>query len=180
MGASELNQGGSTGFPPTGRSEEGSGAAIGQTTTYSSRPLASGDPTGSVVDHQSADPMTYRRPEAGSHTSPSPAARGTNTTNNSGLTSSSAAARAASTAWTSHNQGEHPSFPISVLVVRASPRKIVHIKNFLHCDNKARLCLAHLQLAAQPQFCLNPALQRIEGACHVHSIHAAFTTTILT
>lgn len=38
-------------------------ARIGSTTTYSSRPLASGDPVGSVVDHESKDPMTYRRPE---------------------------------------------------------------------------------------------------------------------
>jgi len=127
MGTSELDQDGATGFPSTGRSEEGSGATIGQTTTYSSRPLASGDPTGSVIDHQSADPMTYRRPEAGSNTSPNPAARRTSTTNNPGLTSSSAAARAASTAGTSHNQGEHYSFPNLILVVKASSRKFARL-----------------------------------------------------
>ena len=65
--SADSSYGGPTGFPSVGRSQEGSGAAIGQTTTYSSRPLASGDPTGSVVDHDSTDPMTYRRPEARSH-----------------------------------------------------------------------------------------------------------------
>lgn len=37
----------------TGTGANTGSAAIGQTTTYSSRPLASGDPTGSVIDHQS-------------------------------------------------------------------------------------------------------------------------------
>lgn len=53
-------------FPSTLRTEDGSGtAAIGQTTTYSSRPLASGDPTPSVIDHGSRDPLTYKFPEHG-------------------------------------------------------------------------------------------------------------------
>lgn len=106
MGTSGFTPGGSTDFPSTARSEDGSGAVVGQTMTYSSRPLATGDPTGSIVDHQSDDPMTYRRPEAGSHASPSSASRGTNTAHNSGGTSSSAAARSASDAWSTQKEGE--------------------------------------------------------------------------
>ena len=47
--------------------KSGSGsAAVGQTTTYSSQPLASGNPTGSVIDNKSSDPLTYKKPESGS------------------------------------------------------------------------------------------------------------------
>ncbi len=46
---------------PTG---EGVGiAAVGETSTYSSHPLAKGDAVGSVVDSQSNDPTTYQMPE---------------------------------------------------------------------------------------------------------------------
>lgn len=39
---------------PSANTGTGTGtASVGETVTYSSRPLASGDPTGSVVDHQS-------------------------------------------------------------------------------------------------------------------------------
>jgi hypothetical protein len=38
-------------------------AAIGQTSTYSSNYLGSGEPTSSVVDPSSSDPTTYRKPE---------------------------------------------------------------------------------------------------------------------
>ncbi len=100
MSTSAATQAGSAGFSPAEPSEEGSGTAtIGQTTTYSSRPLASGDPVGSIVDHESSDPMTYRLPESRSHTNP--AARDAN---DSGVTSSAPLA-AASAAWASHNQG---------------------------------------------------------------------------
>ena len=46
-----------------GATSEQPAAAIGETSTYSSTPLASGDPTGSVVDPESSDPMTYQKPE---------------------------------------------------------------------------------------------------------------------
>lgn len=38
-------------------------AAIGQTSTYSSHTLRQGDAVGSVIDHNSADPTTYKMPE---------------------------------------------------------------------------------------------------------------------
>jgi len=107
MSTSGTDRDGSTGpqyLPQSGR--DSGTAAIGQTTTYSSRPLASGDPTGSIVDHESADPMTYKLPEAGGHTGSATAAKGTNET---GVTSSASLA-AASTAWASHKQGKQPSF----------------------------------------------------------------------
>ncbi|RMZ75456.1 hypothetical protein DV738_g5472, partial [Chaetothyriales sp. CBS 135597] len=39
-------------------------AAVGSTSTYSTTHLRHGDPTASVVDNQSRDPLTYRKPEA--------------------------------------------------------------------------------------------------------------------
>jgi hypothetical protein len=39
-------------------------AAIGHTSTYSSTPLAKGDPTSSMVDTESSDPTSYQKPEA--------------------------------------------------------------------------------------------------------------------
>ena len=41
----------------------GGQAAIGQTSTYSSHPLSSGDQTSSVVDPTSSDPNTFKKPE---------------------------------------------------------------------------------------------------------------------
>jgi len=80
-------------FPSTLRANDESGtAAIGTTSTYSSQPLASGDPTGSVVDHQSTDPLTYKLPEAGSRTSAATQASGSTAPSN-------AASTAASLAW---------------------------------------------------------------------------------
>ena len=38
-------------------------AAIGQTSTYSSHTLRHGDAVGSVIDHTSRDPTTYKMPE---------------------------------------------------------------------------------------------------------------------
>ena len=38
-------------------------ATIGQTSTYSSHPLTTGDAVGSVVDSSSNDPITYKMPE---------------------------------------------------------------------------------------------------------------------
>lgn len=54
-----------TGTPSTSAATADDGtAAIGQTSTYSSTPLAKGDPTSSVVDPGSSDPTSYRKPEA--------------------------------------------------------------------------------------------------------------------
>lgn len=102
-------------------------AAVGQTTTYSSRPLGSGDPTGSIVDHQSTgephsqrtrttiisnsffpDPLTYKIPEAGSHS-----ASGTAPTSSSAVTSSDAA-KAASLAWAAQNKSIPPFYCLSL------------------------------------------------------------------
>ncbi|KPI35379.1 uncharacterized protein AB675_11671 [Cyphellophora attinorum] len=44
-------------------SQAPSTAAIGQTSTYSSHRLGKGDPTGSVADPQSTDPISYQKPE---------------------------------------------------------------------------------------------------------------------
>jgi hypothetical protein len=41
-------------------------AAIGETSTYSSHPLATGDKTSSVVDPSSSDPTTFKKPETSS------------------------------------------------------------------------------------------------------------------
>jgi hypothetical protein len=43
--------------------DRGGQAAIGQTSTYSSHPLATGDKTSSVVDPSSSDPTTFKKPE---------------------------------------------------------------------------------------------------------------------
>ena len=52
------------------RESEGTGqtgqAAVGETSTYSSHPLSTGDKTSSVVDPTSPDTNTFRRPEASS------------------------------------------------------------------------------------------------------------------
>lgn len=102
MSTSTTGQRASEGFPAVDQSQDGSGtAAIGQTTTYSSQPLASGDPTGRIVDHSSKDPMTYKMPEVG-HASA--AAKGPS---DRGVTSPAASA-AASAAWAAHNKGEIP------------------------------------------------------------------------
>lgn len=117
---------GSTAPTTTGPSTSTGTAAVGETTTYSSRPLSAGDPTGSVVDHQStgklhllctnvtiisnqffSDPLTYKLPEAGSHTGPGTAATGATPTSSSGVTSS-AAATAASLAWSAQNKSIPP------------------------------------------------------------------------
>jgi hypothetical protein len=50
-----------------GTSTDQPGTAIGQTSTYSSTPLAKGDPTSSVIDPESKDPMTYQKPERASY-----------------------------------------------------------------------------------------------------------------
>ncbi|KIV96078.1 hypothetical protein PV10_03658 [Exophiala mesophila] len=47
---------------PTTSDNNGS-IALGQTSTYSSFSLRKGDPVGSVVDHNSQDPTTYKMPE---------------------------------------------------------------------------------------------------------------------
>lgn len=43
--------------------ENPTSGAIGETSTYSSTPLARGDPTSSVIYSESTDPMTYQKPE---------------------------------------------------------------------------------------------------------------------
>jgi hypothetical protein len=43
--------------------ENPTSGAVGETTTYSSTPLAKGDPTSSVIDTESTDPVTYQKPE---------------------------------------------------------------------------------------------------------------------
>lgn len=78
------------------RQAEGGTAAIGETTTYSSQPLATGDPVGSVVDHESTDPLTYKLPE---HSRATESA----SVQSPATATSSAAAAAASAAWASHN-----------------------------------------------------------------------------
>lgn len=88
-------------LPPVQSSRDGIGsAAIGETTTYSTQPLASGDPIGSVMDHKSTDPMTYKMPEVGRHS----------TTGNAGVPPEAASA-AASAAWTKGGRmpGEFPT-----------------------------------------------------------------------
>ncbi len=45
------------------RSKDEETAAIGQTSTYSSYPLATGDSTSRVIDRESGDPTTHRQPE---------------------------------------------------------------------------------------------------------------------
>lgn len=62
---------GLTGGPGTGGTEHGTttepssgSAAIGETTTYSSQKLSPGDPISSVIDNQSDDPITYKKPES--------------------------------------------------------------------------------------------------------------------
>ena len=86
----------STGHSGMDSARDGSSsAAIGQTTTYSSTPLASGDPTGSVIDHGSRDPLTYKKPE-------------------SGVPSGSAAA-AASQAWHSHGKARSTILDLHLL-----------------------------------------------------------------
>ncbi len=49
--------------PETGGITEQPSAAVGETSTYSSTPLPKGNSTGSVVDPESSDPMTYQKPE---------------------------------------------------------------------------------------------------------------------
>lgn len=78
------------------RLAEGGTAAIGETTTYSSRPLASGDPVGSVVDHESTDPLTYKMPEHNRATESA-------SLQSPATATSSAATAAASAAWATHN-----------------------------------------------------------------------------
>lgn len=91
----------------TGAATDGSGtAAIGQTTTYSSRGLASGDPTSSVIDHESTDPLTYKFPEHGNDSA-------------AGVPPGSAAA-AAATAWKSQSQGEFSMNRVSSSILHAT------------------------------------------------------------
>ena len=42
-------------------------AAVGNTSIYSTTHLSKGDPTSSVIDPESTDPVTYQKPEATSH-----------------------------------------------------------------------------------------------------------------
>ena len=42
-------------------------AAIGTTSTYSTTHLTKGDPTSSLIDIESADPVTYKKPETSSY-----------------------------------------------------------------------------------------------------------------
>lgn len=49
---------------PSQLSQGGSDPPAGQTTTYSTHHLTKGDPTPSVIDPESSDPTTFKKPEA--------------------------------------------------------------------------------------------------------------------
>lgn len=72
------------------------GTAIGQTSTYSTRHLAKGDPTPSVIDPESSDPTTFKKPES--------SLAGATSSTETGL-ASNAAQLAASRAFTGSSQG---------------------------------------------------------------------------
>lgn len=71
-------------------------AAVGQTSTYSSHPLATGDKTSSVIDPSSSDANTFKRPEVSSTAGVGPGA-------------AEAAARKAYDHSSEHMPGEYPT-----------------------------------------------------------------------
>ncbi|KEF56605.1 uncharacterized protein A1O9_06794, partial [Exophiala aquamarina CBS 119918] len=98
-------------------------AAIGQTSTYSSHTLRQGDAVGSVIDHKSQDPTTYKMPE---HTfGQGTSASGEKST--SGVPAG-AAGTAASRAFNKHNDQstDIADLPLASNIPGAFPKESAH------------------------------------------------------